>query len=239
MVDINTFEIAQLVGQSDEHIADVAELGCRIHKSIVAPLLQLRDAGMQHGFQLAVASGYRDYARQHQIWNEKVRGQRPVLDDKGQSIDLSVLDDWHKVQAILRWSALPGASRHHWGTEVDVYDVAAMPSGYQLQLDIAETRVGGVFENFHRWLDSQLASDQYFGFFRPYDIDRGGVAPEPWHLSYAPLALRCQRTMDRTVIATALERSTLLLKDEVLRHLDEIFDRFIAIPEHCYPAAVS
>ncbi|MCZ8486094.1 D-alanyl-D-alanine carboxypeptidase family protein [Vibrio lentus] len=26
-----------------------------------------------------------------------------------------------KLSAILRWSALPGASRHHWGCDFDVF----------------------------------------------------------------------------------------------------------------------
>ena len=36
-----------------------------------------------------------------------------------------------------------------------------------------------------------------FGFFRPYTTDRGGVAPEPWHLSYAPVAARAQARVRR------------------------------------------
>ena len=35
---------------------------------------------------------------------------------------------------ILEWSALPGASRHHWGSEFDVFDLAALPEGYRVQL---------------------------------------------------------------------------------------------------------
>ncbi len=34
-----------------------------------------------------------------------------------------------RVAAILVWSALPGASRHHWGTDCDVIDAAALPPG--------------------------------------------------------------------------------------------------------------
>ena len=34
----------------------------------------------------------------------------------------------------MRWSAIPGSSRHHWGTDLDVYDAAAVTPDYQVQL---------------------------------------------------------------------------------------------------------
>ena len=75
---------------------------------------QLRDVAEQAGQTLAVASAYRGFDRQLSIWNAKARGEKPVLDLAGQAIDLDCLSDWDRVQAILTWSALPGASRHHW-----------------------------------------------------------------------------------------------------------------------------
>lgn len=236
---VNSLEIAQLTGQNEEHVVDLAELRCRVHASIVQPLLALREAALCEGFQLAVASGYRSYSRQCQLWNEKVLGQRSVVDDNGEPVDLAALDEWHKIQAILRWSALPGASRHHWGTEVDIYDAGAMPAGYQLQLVVAETQADGIFGEFHRWLGECLAGPTSFGFFRPYAIDTGGVAPEPWHLSYAPLARRYQATVTQAVIAQMLQQSTLLLKDVVLQHLDEIYQRYMVVADRYYPATTS
>ena len=41
-----------------------------------------------------------------------------------------------------------------------------------------------------------------FGFYRPYASDRGGVQPEPWHLSYAPVA----RAGAGSVLARLLQR---------------------------------
>jgi hypothetical protein len=38
------------------------------------------------------------------------------------------------------------------------------------------------------WLDDQISADNAEGFYKPYDVDRGGVAPEPWHISYRPVA---------------------------------------------------
>ena len=51
------------------------------------------------------------------------------------------------------FSALPGASRHHWGTDIDVYDANAVSSDYVVQLSLKEVGSGGVFDSLHKWLD--------------------------------------------------------------------------------------
>ena len=97
-----------------------------------------------------------------------------------------------QLHAILRFSAIPGTSRHHWGTDLDVFDAAALPQDYQLQLSPQEVAPGGMFDPLHCWLDQRMAAGEVHGFFRPYGQDRGGVAPERWHLSYAPMAAGCE-----------------------------------------------
>ena len=88
-------------------------------------------------------------------------------------------------EAILRWSALPGASRHHWGTDFDVIDGKRLSPEMKVALVPEEFAPGGPFCELHDWLDKNMEG---FGFYRPYQTDRGGVSPERWHLSYAPLA---------------------------------------------------
>ena len=51
--------------------------------------------------------------------------------------------------------AIPGTSRHHWGTDLDVYDAAALPADYRLELSPAEVAPGGLFDSLHRWLDER------------------------------------------------------------------------------------
>lgn len=188
--------------------------------------LQLRAA--DSGIALAMASGYRCFERQLSIWNRKVRGQLPVLDHQGQALEISSLSDIEKIFAILRWSALPGASRHHWGTDCDVYDKAAISPDYSLQL--TQQEADGQFANLHRWLDLQIESHQAEGFFRPYDADRGGIAPEPWHLSYEPLAQTCQQSFSIFHLAEILQTADMALKDVVLENLPDIYQRFIRLP---------
>ena len=129
--------------------------------------------------------------------------------------------------AILRWSALPGASRHHWGTDLDVYDKAATPEGYEIQLIPAEVEAGGMHAPFHEWLDDRIATGTAFGFHRPYDADRGGVAPERWHLSHAPIATEYARMLTLDLLRSAIEGAEIRLRDVVLENLDQIYRRFV------------
>src|SRR5258705_9041331 len=148
-----------------------------MHRDAVAAFLQLRTAAAAEGFDLAILSGFRGFEGQRYIWNRKAGGGLAALDSNARPLDIGRLSPRELVFAILRWSALPGASRHHWGTDVDVYDQAAKPKGYEVELIPAEVETGGMFGPLHGWLDRRIAGGTSFGFFRPYDIDRQGVAP--------------------------------------------------------------
>lgn len=217
-----------LLGLDESHLIDVPELGCRVHHALVSPLMSLQARAADAGFIFKVASSYRDFDRQLFIWNNKARGLRPVLNELGESIDLKTLSEREKVMAILRWSALPGASRHHWGTDIDVYGSAQLDPDYQLQLTVEETRGSGPFAEFHRWLEGELASGNC-DFYRPYAVDRGGIAPEPWHLSYAPVAQGFAQALTVDVLREQLVQTDLELKQTVLDNLDEIYQRFIRV----------
>jgi hypothetical protein len=128
------------------------------------------------------------------------------------------------VGAILHWSALPGASRHHWGTEIDVIDRAALGDGRKAQLVPAEYAADGVFAKLDRWLTQHAES---YGFFRPYDRDRGGVQPEPWHLSFAPIAAEALQALTIDVLSEALRDVELAGAEAVWPQLHEIHARYV------------
>ena len=218
------------LGQSEAHLCEpelVAALGTPMHREVVAPFLALQAAAGEAGFELAVLSGFRPFERQLSIWNRKAAGELPVLDSEARPLDPATLGDVELAFAILRWSALPGASRHHWGTDLDVYDAAARPPGYEIELVPAEVEDGGMFAPMHEWLDERIARDAAWGFFRPYDRDRGGVAPERWHLSHAATAAAFQRRLRPALLREALGNAEMRLRDAVLDNLDRIFDRFV------------
>lgn len=217
-----------LLGLDERALVASSLLACRVHRQMLDPLLFLAERAASAGFILKVASSYRSFDRQLLIWNNKARGLRPVLNDAGEVIDINSLSECDKVFAILRWSALPGASRHHWGTDIDVYGSVHIDPEYQLQLTLAETQGDGPFAEFHRWLDDELAQGNS-DFFRPYAQDRGGIAPEPWHLSYTPLATVFSRQLTQELLREQLEKTDLELKQVVLDNLDEIYSRFICV----------
>ena len=218
-----------LTGSTERHLRRLNPAQpIMIHAQVVEPFVALQAQAAKQGFDLQICSGFRSFERQLHIWNGKLSGLRPVVDKAGNPIVLEALSPWDQIQAVLRWSALPGASRHHWGTDFDVYDAAAMHEGYQIQLTPEEVEGAGIFAPMHDWLDRSFDGDS-LGFYRPYGTDKGGVAPERWHLSYAPIADIYAREHSADVIAERLACSELLLLDVVLENLDEIVRRFVQV----------
>ena len=215
----------ELTGRIRTHIADLPEPICALHIHVIAPFLRLRQAALADGFDLAAHSSFRDFGRQLTIWNEKFSGVRPLLDATGSPLDAAELAPAARIEAILLWSALPGASRHHWGTDVDLIDRRAIASDYRIRLTPEEFAPGGPFAALADWLDLNAAR---FGFFRPYRGIRSGVQPEPWHFSFAPVAERARRQLTAGVLHEAIAAAPLLGKAQVLERLEALHAHYVA-----------
>jgi LAS superfamily LD-carboxypeptidase LdcB len=224
MPETPEFTLDQLTGRARDHLAELSDPRCTLHRRVVAPFLAMRAAAAADGVDLVAFSSFRDFDRQLSIWNAKFRGDRPMQDRAGRALNAGTRSPAERVAAILWWSALPGASRHHWGTDFDVMDLAALPPGYRIQVVPAEYQAGGPFHRLTTWLDAHMHA---FGFFRPYATDRGGVSPEPWHLSYAPLALAAQRALSPARLREVLAAADIDGRDEVLETLAENFQRYV------------
>ncbi len=227
---MTTASAAVLTGRTEEQLCSPAEaerLGAPVHRDVVEPFERLRAAARREGFDIRIESAFRGFDRQLGIWNRKAGGRQAVLDSAAVPIDITTLTEKQLVYAILRWSALPGASRHHWGTDIDIFDEAARPEGYEIQEIPEEVDPGGMFGPLHQWLDGRIAAGTAFGFFRPYDRDRGGVAPERWHISYAPVSDVLLRQLTPAVLRETVRGADLRLKDAVLDQLDAIYERFV------------
>ncbi|WGL18014.1 M15 family metallopeptidase [Microbulbifer bruguierae] len=226
-------------GLSDAHVILEPVSGQLMHPEALTAFQLLRRDARAAGFEPKVVSGFRSFERQQMIWNAKACGRRPVFDSTGNPLDVTAMSPQDVAFAILRWSALPGGSRHHWGTDFDVIDAAAVNPEYEVQLTPEEVDDEGVFGAFHCWLDERIAAGSSYGLFRPYGEDRGGVAPERWHLSYAPRAREFQQLLSadelRELLQLCQREGELALADTVCGQMDEIFSRFIAVPESAYP----
>lgn len=209
-------------GKSEQLLA--AHQGHKLHKNIISDFILLQNAASKAGFNIAIASSFRDFNRQSLIWNNKFNGKRSVLDKQNQVVDLSSLSDIEKCHAIMLFSALPGASRHHFGTDLDIYDANAVPDDYKLRLEADEYQKGGPFAPLSQWLDENLTQ---FGFYRPYQQDLGGVAPEPWHISHIVESTILSKQLTIETLKNAISDSELSGKEVILSHLPALYQRYV------------
>ena len=135
---------------------------------------RMREAASKKGIDIKVVSAYRSYNRQREIWNSKYK----AFVQQG-------LEPKDAIKKIIQYSTLPGTSRHHWGTDIDVIDSANSQSGDVL---LTEKFYGdGPSSALHSWMNENAAS---YGFFEVYtnNPNRKGFAHEPWHYTYHPLS---------------------------------------------------
>lgn len=224
-----TLTAEQLTGKVRSHLVN---LPCPhspnhfLQPQAVRAFQSLQKSAVENGFNLQPASSFRDFQRQQLIWNGKFNGERKVHDDQGMALDLTVLSDWEKLQAMLRWSAMPGASRHHWGTEIDFFDPDLLPQNQGLQLEPWEYEKGGYFAELSAWLMDNLAN---FDFALPFmqSEQQIEVGREPWHISYLPLAEKAQKQLTAEKLVESWRDEDIAGKACLIAHLDEIFTRFM------------
>ncbi len=214
----------EITGRARSHIVELEQPRCALHYAAAASFLAMHDAAKTQGLDLQCRSSFRDFDAQLRIWNRKWRGELPLYSHTGVLLDHASLNADALLDAILTWSALPGGSRHHWGTDVDLIDAAAIPADYSVKLVPEEYADGGPFARLSHWLDQHAHA---FGFYRPYRTDRGGVSPEPWHFSYAPVSGPALESLSLSVLRETLATSEMDGKPQVLARLPEIYTRYL------------
>ena len=153
-------------GLSTEHLVSITP-DLRAEGETAGAFQALGRRAAERGLDLRVASAFRDYDRQVRIINDKWMGARPVTDGEGRLLDRARYDDDEWLHLILRFSALPGTSRHHWGTDLDIWDASAVDADYRLLLSPSEYAPSGPFFEMTRWLDDLMATDDAEGFYKP------------------------------------------------------------------------
>ncbi len=209
-------------GRCQSHLKE--HLGFQLHGEIISDFQKLTNAAKKDNIHIGVVSAYRSFERQQLIWNNKFNGIRPVYDEHSQLVDLSSLTTLERCHAIMKYSALPGASRHHFGSDLDIFDTNTVASDYNVQLMPFEYQDDGPFSLLNEWL---YENAQRFGFFRPYQHDLGGIAVEPWHISHIEIGQSLLESANQDAIAEALFHSDVADKEEILNHLPELFDKYV------------
>lgn len=162
----------ELMGKED---IELFGEGINLRKEAHDAFIEMKRAAYSAGFDVKMVSSFRSFDRQRAIWNRKY-------------IKFTEIDGIQPMDAILKiveYSTIPGTSRHHWGTDIDIIDGYAKTSGDVLVPEKFEDQ--GPFAPFKKWLDE---NSEKFGFYLVYTDDyfRKGFKYEPWHYSYAPLS---------------------------------------------------
>ena len=148
-----------------------------LHKQTYASFERMYAAALADGVKLVMVSATRNFARQKQIWEAKWNGKR-LLEGRDKA-DEVYPDPADRARAILRYSSMPGTSRHHWGTDIDLND---LENSYFAR---------GEGKKVYDWLTANAAT---YGFCQPYTAKGparpNGYEEEKWHWSYLPLATK-------------------------------------------------
>lgn len=163
-----------------------------LRKEAYEAFLKMYKAAKQDSIQLTILSATRNFDIQKIIWEGKWTGTR--LHEGKENLAETTPDKTQRALKILKWSSMPGTSRHHWGTDIDLNDLENVyfESGYGLKV--------------YEWL---VANAPKYGFCQPYSPKGEGGRPfgyneEKWHWSYLPIAL------------PLTQQARLRLKDEMI-----------------------
>ena len=214
-----------LLGLNDSHVIE-CQFQHKLQPQVCEAFKKMQSAAQADGIDCQIVSAYRSFAQQLSIWQKKWAGEKILLDIDEKPLAFTSLSDNQKLHAILTWSALPGTSRHHWGTDLDVYDrFSIQQSAKPLQLVQSEYKdANGPCFALNNWLDNYAAD---FGFSRPYQDYHGGVAAEPWHLSYCSLAEQGIETFDFGLLKQVLTEHNIGGLNVILDNLPNIYQRYV------------
>jgi len=145
-----------------------------MHKDAYKAYKKMYASAAKDGIELRIVSAFRSFKHQKSIWEAKWTGTRKVL---GQDLSKKYPKAEERAKVILMFSSMPGTSRHHWGTDIDIYSVEE------------EDFQSGKGKKIYEWL---LAHANDFGFCQVYTPKPAtrpyGYEEEKWHWSYKPIA---------------------------------------------------
>jgi LAS superfamily LD-carboxypeptidase LdcB len=146
----------------------------QLQKEVFEAFLKMQKAALKEGISIQIVSAYRSFNRQNEIWNRKYAAY----------ISKGYLPQ-QAIEKIIEYSTIPGTSRHHWGTDVDIID-SLQQTPKKLLIEENYNK-GGVYSNLKIWMDNNA---EKYGFYLVYDDNhlRKGFKYEPWHFSYKKIA---------------------------------------------------
>ncbi len=201
---LQNYPAEELIGKGNPSL--VGE-GTPLRKEVYEAFIKMKTAALQENIHIKIESGYRSFQRQKYIWESKYANytQRGLAPEKA-------------IQKIIEYSTIPGTSRHHWGTDMDIIDANASYKGDDT-LNPENFVEGAPFYKLKKWLDHHADS---FGFILVYTNEPGrkGFNYEPWHYSYAPLSIPMLRAYQEQIHLKKILREEAVLGSE---HFSDAF----------------
>ena len=156
-----------------------------LRKPAYEAFVRMARAARQEGVALRIISATRNFAAQKRIWEAKWKGRRKV---NGQVLNIMVPDPKQRALKILEYSSMPGTSRHHWGTDIDLN---ALTNRYFTK---------GKGKRVYDWLQAHAAEYGFCQVYTAISEERpGGYHEERWHWSYLPLARQFLRQYNEKI----------------------------------------
>ena len=204
-----TVDLDIIIGKSQSNlVGDSIRLEVNTYKAFK----KMEAAAKRDGIYLKIVSAYRGFERQKLIWNNKYEKF---------TNDFS-LEPEKAISEIIRFSTVPGTSRHHWGTDIDIID-GNFPDEENVLVS-EKFEKDGLFYKVKNWLDN---NSENFGFYLTYtnDKNRKGFEFEPWHYSYKPVSVKYYRALIKTDLKKIIKSLDINGSD----YFDESFiDTYIA-----------
>ncbi len=213
----------QMFGRDERHLTAIND-SHKLLPSVVQDFMLMQSEAKKNGIDIQICSSFRNFERQLSIWNRKWQGNLPIYSISGELLTADKLTDEEKIHGIMLWSALPGASRHHWGSDFDVYDAKEVAlRAHTLELVPSEYENGGPCAQMSLWIQENA---ERFGFYFPYHEYNGGVAREPWHMSHKESSTDIIKRFDINALSATLEKADINGKASILAQLPELVRRY-------------
>ena len=149
--------------------------GMLMHKEAYEAFVKMYNDAKTKGIIMQIRSATRNFNYQKGIWERKWTGATKLSD--GTDVSKDIKEPVAKALKILEYSSMPGTSRHHWGTDIDIN---SFNNSY---FEAGEGKV------LYDWM---IKNAHQYGFCQPYtpkDSARpDGYNEEKWHWSYTPLS---------------------------------------------------
>jgi len=192
----NVFSRDQLIGKDESSIVGNSYT-TKMHKETAEAFQKMKAAAKVENIEIELVSAYRSFQRQKEIFEGKYK-----------RFTTSGLTPTQSIEKIIEYSTIPGTSRHHWGTDIDIIDGNAKPrpkSVLQPELFHGE----GPFCKLKDWLN---VNAQAFGFYEVYTDNpkRKGFEYEPWHFSYAPISIPMLQEYKKLDVQKILQEEKIL-----------------------------